>query len=159
MAAPRSRAFRFADPGLVSIGRAGGLAVAPTGGLAMVDGDASVRQAILLLLTTQPGERVMRPTYGSLLHRLIFAPNDATTAGLAIHYVRQALAQWEPRVDVLDVDAGADPDHPEQLVVELRYRVKASQQIEMLVFPFELVPGDELAPAGEPPASGPGGQP
>jgi phage baseplate assembly protein W len=140
MAAVGWRAVRFADLGLVSIGRPGGLTVAPTGGLATVDGDDAVRQAILLLLTTRPGERVMRPTYGSLLHRLVFAPNDATTAGLAIHYVRQALARWEPRVEVLDVDAGADPEQPEQLVVELRYRVKASRTDETLRFPVDLVP-------------------
>ncbi|HEY7072424.1 MAG TPA: GPW/gp25 family protein, partial [Acidimicrobiales bacterium] len=116
MAAPRWQAIRFSDPGLVTIGRAGGLTVAPTGALATIDGDGSVRQAILLLLTSRPGERVMRPDYGSLLHRLVFAPNDATTAGLAIHYVRQALARWEPRIDVLDVDAGPDPERPEELV-------------------------------------------
>jgi phage baseplate assembly protein W len=140
MAAPRWRAVRFADPGLVSIGRAGGLTVTPTGQLATVDGDEAVRQAILLLLTTRPGERVMRPRYGSLLHRLVFAPNDATTAGLAIHYVRQALARWEPRVEVLRIDAGADPEHPEQLVVELTYRVRASRGTEVLRVPVELQP-------------------
>lgn len=146
MAAARWRALRFAEPGLVSIGRPGGLVVAPTGRLATVEGDDAVRQAVLLLLTTRPGERVMRPTYGSLLHRLVFAPNDVTTAGLAIHYVRQALARWEPRVEVLDVDAGADPDHPEQLVVELRYRVKATQTDETLRFPVELGPEAEPTP-------------
>lgn len=145
MAATRWRAIGFADPGLVSIGRAGGLTVAPTGELATVEGDDAIRQAILLLLTTRPGERVMRPGYGSLLHRLVFAPNDATTAGLGIHYVRQALARWEPRIDVLDVDAGADPSSPEQLVIELRYRVKATQTTEVLRFPVALEP--EAAPS------------
>ena len=82
----------------------------------------------------------MRPEYGSLLHRLVFAPNDDTTAGLAIHYVRQALARWEPRVEVLDVDAGADPDAPEQLVITLRYRVRASQAEATLTIPVELSP-------------------
>lgn len=143
MAAPRWRTIRFADPGFVSIGRPGGLTVAPTGQLATIDGDDAVRQAIILLLTTRPGERVMRPSYGSMLHRLVFAPNDATTAGLAIHYVRQALARWEPRVEVVRIDAGADSDYPEQLMVELTYRVKASQAIEVLRFPVELEPSEE----------------
>jgi len=67
----------------------------------MVDGDDSVRQAILLLLSTVPGERIMRPEYGCLIHQLVFSPNDATTAGLAIHYVQRALDLWEPRVDVV----------------------------------------------------------
>jgi phage baseplate assembly protein W len=115
----------------------------------MVEGDASVRQAILLLLITRPGERVMRPDYGSLLHRLVFAPNDPTTAGLAIHYVRQALARWEPRIDVLEVDAGPSPEAPEQLVIMLRYRVKASHEVATLTLPVDLTTGDvALAPGG-----------
>lgn len=140
MTEPRWRAVAFADPGLVTIGRPGGLTVSPAGRLETVRDDDAVRQAILLLLTTQPGERVMRPTYGSLLHRLVFAPNDATTAGLAIHYVRDALARWEPRVEVLAVDAEADPDEPERLVVELVYRVRASRAAETLRVPVELSP-------------------
>lgn len=138
MAARRWRAVRFADPGFVSMGRPGGLTVASTGGLATIDGDDAVRQAILLLLTTRPGERVMRPTYGSSLHRLVFAPNDPTTAGLAIHYVRQALVRWEPRVEVLSVDAGPDDENHERLIVTLRYRVRASQSVGTLTLPVDL---------------------
>jgi phage baseplate assembly protein W len=92
----------------------------------------------MLLLCTVPGERLMRPDYGSLLHRLAFAPNDATTAGLAIHYVRQALRRWEPRIEVLDVDAEADPDVPSQLGITLRYRVRASLTVDTLAYPLDL---------------------
>jgi len=46
------------------------------------------------------GERVLRPEYGCDLHRLVFSPNDATTAGLAVHYVRAALLRWEPRIEI-----------------------------------------------------------
>ncbi len=87
--------------------RPGGPLLTPAGGVAMIADDAAVRQSIILLLTTIPGERVMRPDYGCPLHRLMFAPNDATTAGLAIHYIRQALERWERRIDVLRLDAGA----------------------------------------------------
>ena len=73
-------------------------------------GDEAVRQSILLLLSTIPGERVMRPTYGCHLHRLVFWPNDDTTAGLAIHYVRRAVERFEPRVEVIRVDATRDAD-------------------------------------------------
>ena len=145
---PTWRAVRFAEPGLVAIGRPGGLVTGATGRLDMVEGDAAVRQAILMLLTTRIGERVMRPTYGSLLHRLIFSPNDATTAGLAIHYVRQALTRWEPRVEILAIDAGPDPVNGERLVVELRYRVRATQAIGELRVPVPLAEtaGAEAAP-------------
>jgi len=112
--------------------------VTATGALATVNGDESIRQAILLLLTTAPGERLMRPEYGSQLHRLLFAPNDGTTAGLAIHYVRRAIERWEPRVEVLDVDATADPADPARLLISLRYRVRASLAVEALEHSLDL---------------------
>lgn len=138
-AAPRNRGVRFAGAGFDA---GGGLALTAAGGLAMVEGDETVRQAIILLLSTTPGERVMRPGYGSRLRRLAFAPNDDTTAGLAIHYVRQALRRWEPRVEVLDVDAGPEPDAPWQLTIVLRYRVRASLTEATLTYSVDLAPED-----------------
>lgn len=135
-----SAAFRFVGAGFEA---GGGLAATSSGGVAMVDGDQAVRQALLLLLSTMPGERVMRPGYGSRLHRLVFAPNDETTAGLAIHYVRDAIRRWEPRVEVMDVDAGADPDAPWRLLVRLDYRVRASLTAGALTFSVDLRPEDE----------------
>lgn len=134
---PQYRAVRFLDAGFAS-SQPGGLTTTATGGLAMVDGDESVRQALLTLLSTVPGERLMRPRYGSYLHRLLFAPNDATTAGLAIHYVRQAVERWEPRVDIVDVDADPDPHLPERLLVRLDYRVRATLTPGALVYPLDL---------------------
>ncbi len=144
---PRERAFRFLGAGFDTT--AGGLAVTSTGGVAMVEGDESIRQAIILLLSTTPGERLMRPRYGSRLHRLLFAPNDDTTAGLAIHYVRQAIQRFEPRVEVLDIDAQPDPLAPERLNIELCYRVRASLTTASLVYPVDLGMG------GGDPAAGP----
>ncbi len=127
MSAPVYRAFAFQHPDLPS--DAGpGLAVRPTGGLAMVEMGESVRQAIFLLLTTIPGERVMRPDYGCDLHQLVFSPNDETTAGLAIHFVRRALDLFEPRVDVVHIDAQANPDDSGRLDVTLDYRIRASAE-------------------------------
>jgi phage baseplate assembly protein W len=139
VSAPRERGFRFIGAGF-DAGATGGPGVTASGGVAMVEGDAAIRQAILLLLSTTPGERVMRPAYGSRLHRLVFAPNDDTTAGLAIHYVRQALERWEPRVEVLDVDAGPDPDLVSCLNVRLRYRVRASLAVGTILHSVELAP-------------------
>lgn len=142
MTEPRERALRFVGAGF-DPGNHGGLTVTAAGAVATVEGDESIRQAILLLLSTTPGERVMRPGYGSRLHRLIFAPNDDTTAGLAIHYVRQALQRWEPRVEVLEVDARADPDDPWRLNIELRYRVRASLNTGIVTYSLDLGPAEE----------------
>jgi phage baseplate assembly protein W len=136
---PAERAFRFLRAGFSD--QDGGLTLGATGAVAMVEGDDSVRQAIVLLLSTTPGERLMRPRYGSHLHRLLFAQNDETTAGLAIHYVRQALERWEPRVDIVDLDAAADPRLPERLNITLRYRVRASLAVGTIDYPFDLSSG------------------
>ena len=105
-----------------------GLQISSTGGIAMVEDDDVIRQGLLLLLSTAPGERVMRPEYGCHLNRLVFSRADQGTAGLAIHYVRQAVTRWEPRVEITHLDAAADPDDAGRLVIELRYLVKAFQR-------------------------------
>lgn len=130
------RGVRFSGAGFTGVPQ--GLTLAATGTLATVDGDQCVRQGLMLLLSTAPGERLMRPDYGCHLRRLVFAPNDPTTAGLAIHYVRQAVQRWEPRVDIVDLDAGPDPDDAARLVIRLTYRVRASLTVASLEFPVDL---------------------
>ncbi|MGK6320285.1 GPW/gp25 family protein [Sphingomonas sp. DT-204] len=133
------RGFRF-EGGLLGTGSGpfDGLTVTPTGRLAMVDDHEAVRQAILMLLTTTPGERVMLPDYGCPLHRLMFAPNDATTAGLAIHYVREAIRRWEPRVEIVRLDAGPDDDSAGRLLIELVYRLRRTDRADSLTVAVDL---------------------
>jgi hypothetical protein len=121
-------------------GKSAGLRVSNRGGMEMVEGGSSVRQAILMLLATRPGERVMRPHYGCHLNRLVFSPNDATTQGLAIHYVRRAIERWESRVDVIHLDATGSKDGtmPSLLEISLEYRVRATLQTERLAYSFDL---------------------
>lgn len=81
----------------------------------------------------------MRPNYGCNLQRLVFSPNDDTTAGLAIHYVRQAIERWEPRVEVIHLDA-TRPEAGAQGVLEitLDYKVRTTTQTERLTYAFDL---------------------
>ena len=130
MTLPAYRALRFDLP-LPSSDKEqppSGLILKADGRIETVDGEASVRQAILMLLSTRPGERLMRPGYGCDLSQLVFSVNDDTTAGLAAHYVRRAIEAWEPRVEIVDLVASRDPEAPEQLVVDISYRVKATRR-------------------------------
>lgn len=136
----RYRGWRFLLPGLDAPDPHAGLQPGLTGAVALVEDDEAIRQSLLLLVSTRPGERVMRPEYGCDLHRLIFSPNDDTTAGLAIHYVRRAVDRWEPRVEVLDVDATRSPEDPTALEVVLDYRVRATRRTAHLVVPVALHP-------------------
>ena len=118
-----------------------GLRLAADGRIATVEGGADLRQSILMLLATAPGERVMRPDYGCDLRRLTFSPNDDTTAGLAILYVRSALARWEPRVEVMRLDATRHPDDPIRLDVVLEYRDRTTGRADRLIAPVSLTGG------------------
>jgi len=138
MNTPRYRAWRFLYPELDMPESSPGLRFTPRGGIELAESDGSVRQAILLLLSTRPGERVMRPDYGCQIHRLLYSPNDDTTAGLAIFYVQRALDRWEPRIDVVRLDAGRNPESPEKLTISLEYRVRVTRRIETVNFSLNL---------------------
>jgi len=139
MTRSRTRAWRFGLPSAAD--GALGLSLGNRGDVMMVDGDASIHQAILLLLSTSPGERVMRPTYGCDLRRLAFMPNDETTAGLAIHHVRRALSRFEPRIDFLAVDAQADAADGERLDIRIDYRVRSTLRTGSLSVSLALFSG------------------
>lgn len=123
---------------LPAVNASAGLQISSTGGIAMVEDEDAIRQCLLLLLSTAPGERVMRPEYGCHLNRLVFSRADQGTAGLAIHYVRQAITRWEPRVEITRIDAAADPDDPGRLVIDLKYFVKPFQRQNELTLAINL---------------------
>jgi hypothetical protein len=120
----------------------------------MVEDEDSIKQALLLLLACSKGERVMRPEYGCELYKLVFFPNDDTTAGLAIHYVRQAVTRFEPRVRIVRLDAGhrmagpssedaSGPDENNRLYIEMDYQIRATSQVDRIEFSLSLSGGDD----------------
>jgi phage baseplate assembly protein W len=138
MSRSRYRAWQFEHPDYDVPGEEAGLRLTARRAIAMIEDDQAVRQSILLLLSTVPGERVMRPDYGCSLNQLIFSPNDDTTAGLAIHFVRQALERWEPRAEILQLEAEANEAAGEILEIRLEYRVRATRKVSTLVLPLNL---------------------
>ena len=113
------------------------------GRIALTTGFEVIDRSIRLILQTVRGERVMRPLFGSELHLLVFAENNATTAGLADFYVRQALAHWEPRIDVENVSVSWAESDRGIMLIEIDYRVKATNDRRNLVFPFYAIPEEE----------------
>ena len=110
------------------------------GGIALTHEHSEIDQAIYIILSTSPGERVMRPTFGCRLHELVFAPNNSHTAARARRYVEEALGMWEPRIRVLQVDVTQDADADNTLVIGIRYEIKATHDQRSLVYPFYLIP-------------------
>ena len=108
------------------------------GRLVYVEGDANVEQSLRVLLQTSLGERVMRPDFGCEAARLVFAPGSQQFMSLLETTVREAIRDWEPRIDVRDVATEADPVYPSRVTVSLAYTVRQTNTRNNLVFPFYL---------------------
>lgn len=134
-----NNAWQFIHPDFDSIDEKIGIQTTPNGKIAMVSERDSIRQAILLLISTVPGERVMRPKYGCNLQQLAFMPNDATTHGLAMHYVRTALEHWEPRINIAHLDANCNPNDPNIMDITLDYRIRNLPHTEQLIIAYHLM--------------------
>lgn len=104
--------------------------------------EENIQEAIWVILSTAPGERLMHPDFGCNIHELVFAPNNTSTAGLARFYVEDALIRWEPRIDLEDVEVQADPGDPARLLLSISYRVRTTDSRYNLVYPFYLTRGD-----------------
>ncbi|MEU6266893.1 GPW/gp25 family protein [Saccharopolyspora shandongensis] len=114
--------------------------VGATGGIAMVEREQEIEEAIRLVLGTAPGERPMRPEFGCGIHEYVFAPSDGATAGRIAQEVRSALRRWEPRIDVADVVVAFDTVEEGVLYIDVHYTLRATNDRRNLVFPFYTIP-------------------
>jgi phage baseplate assembly protein W len=57
--------------------------------------------------------------------------------------VRDALSQWEPRIEVEDVEVEPDPASPARVVIRILYRMRATNDRRNLVYPFYVIPHEE----------------
>lgn len=105
--------------------------------------EEDVREAIWIILSTAPGERLMHPDFGCGIHDYVFAPNNAHTAGQVAFRVEEALLRWEPRIELEEVAVEADPDDPARLLVRVDYQVRSTDSRFNLVYPFYLERGEK----------------
>jgi len=114
------------------------------GRLGWAEAETRIEQSIWLVLATRRGERVMRPDFGCGIHDLVFEPNAEIVHGLIEAEVQAALVRWEPRIDVLAVDAIAAEGQPNVMLIRIDYRVRDTNTIHNLVYPFFINEGPGL---------------
>lgn len=117
------------------------LQVTPNGKIAQARAEQRVEESILLILATARGERPMLPDFGCGIHDLVFAENNAATISLVVHLVREALVKYEARIDVLDVHVESTADAPNRLLIRVNYRIRATNAVGNLVYPFYITEG------------------
>ena len=107
--------------------------------------EMKIQQAVMVILGTTRGERVMRPEFGGRLRELVFAPITSTTKALVVGAVTDALVKWEPRVDLISVTVDEQRGDPGTLTVNVEYRVRATNSVFNVVYPFYLREGANAA--------------
>jgi uncharacterized protein len=109
-----------------------------SGGLGFVEGDENIEQSLRIALLTDLGRRLMRPDFGCKAPRLVFAPGGAQYLRLLETTVREAVRDWEPRVELDDVLAEIRAEDETVVIVSINYRVRRTNTRNNLVFPFYL---------------------
>ena len=107
------------------------------GKLEYLGGPEKVRQSIFIILDTEPGERIMRPTFGCGLRRYLMKPNTTATHALIEREVALAIKAWEPRVDLRSVEV-TPGDDPALVLIEIFYVHKRDGRQGNFVYPFYL---------------------
>ncbi len=116
-------------------------AVSRDGRTSIVAYDDDIRQSIRIILGTDQGERVMRPDFGAGLRSFVFGSMSATALHTVRTRVENALVEWEPRIDVENVTVEEDSQELSKLNIRITYRVRATNTLNNLVFPFYLQEG------------------
>jgi phage baseplate assembly protein W len=117
-----------------------------TGRIALARGSREIEQAMRLILSTYPGERPMRPQFGSRLRDFIFDGATWENASAIADEVRSSLRQWEPRATVSDVEVTPEGAEPGVLLIDIQYTIKHTNDPRNLVFPFYTIPAHEEQP-------------
>lgn len=124
------------------LGRGWRFPIRPVDGrLSYVEDEDGIEQAIALILSTAPRERLMRASFGAGLPDSVFASNSALTRRLLADEVTRALREWEPRIEVERVEASGDASEPNVLRVAIDYVVRRTNVHYNRVFPFYLDEG------------------
>lgn len=108
------------------------------GGTGMSEEDANIRQSMMLILGTAPGERLYRPEFGCAIHDILFEPNTMLTAAKIEYEVKRSLLAFEPRISDVEVRAMPDDDEPTRMNVSISYIIRKTNTTANLVYPFYL---------------------
>ena len=133
----------IADPAFIGRGITFPMGVDHTGSISLTSGPEDLDRSIRVVLATAPGERLMRKDFGCRIWELLFEPVNANTLGLMAQAVREAVAQWEPRVDLEDVEVMPDSDDAALVRIKVSYRVRTTNDPRNLVYPFYVIPREE----------------
>lgn len=116
--------------------------ISSNGTFVMNEHEENIRQSINLILSTAPGERVMRPDFGCGIHDLVFAVLNSSTLAQAEALIMSALSRFEPRIIVNEVKASVDQNFYGKLIIKIDYEIRETNNAFNYVYDFYLREGN-----------------
>lgn len=113
--------------------------------MSMASGPDNISRSLKALLTTNAGERLMRPDYGGGLDSLLFEPVDQRTIAKIRNRITDAILLYEPRVNLLNVNVFQDQDDAGLLNVSIEYTIRTTNSRFNLVYPFHIHEASSVA--------------
>jgi phage baseplate assembly protein W len=110
----------------------------------LVSEEEDIQQSLIILLSTRLGERIMQPQYGCNLHTVVFEKADKSTITYLRDTIESAILYHEPRIKLIEIRAGAEPDQKERIFIDIIYLVRATNTRSNLVYPFSLTEATDL---------------
>jgi Bacteriophage baseplate protein W len=111
------------------------------GGIDWSEGPGRISDAIWIIVKTALGERVMRPTFGAGVNDYVFQSNSFVTRTKLVTAIKSALVQWEPRIELGQVQAQLVANEPSQVLISIEYRLRTTNELFNVVYPFYLEEG------------------
>lgn len=110
----------------------------------MVSDEKDIAQSLFIILSTIPGERIMKPAFGCDLHSVTFQEMNNTTRQVIIDLITEAVLYYEPRVSLDMVDVEMDNAVEGLVNVTLNYTIRTINVRTNIVYPFYLVEGTNI---------------
>lgn len=113
-------------------------------GVEMLDQEADIASSLEILFSTSPGERVMLPEFGCNMEELVFESLDTTMKALMTDKIESAILYFEPRIDLESVQLDDSNELEGVVLIEIIYRVRATNSRYNFVFPFYKQEGTDI---------------
>lgn len=96
-----------------------------------VSGDKeNIRQSVMIILLTEPGERLLHREFGTKLHQFLFENMDSQTEEMIRHEVCHALYRWEKRITDIVVTPDTERHRQGELRMNVSYKIIGSGEID-----------------------------
>lgn len=110
----------------------------------MISDEEDIESSLSILLSTRLGERVMVPEYGCNLDELLFEGLTRTLITYVVELIKTAILYHEPRIDVIKIDISETDPLEGKLIIEIDYKIRATNSRRNMVFPFYKEEGTDL---------------